>query len=86
MIQVLTTNVGADNNHVIGRRDTKTGIKANSRIGDPSGIVRERKGAYGCVERASGVAPQGEEPDRGVETTSSEAKKGVLPSAVLPPA
>ena len=52
---ILTSNVGADNNYVISRRDTKTGIKAQSRIRDTSGVVDERIKANGRVTTAGGA-------------------------------
>jgi hypothetical protein len=55
VVQLLTTNVSANHNNVIGRRDTKTGIKAHTRISDASGIVRERTKAHGGVAASSGA-------------------------------
>jgi hypothetical protein len=39
VVYILTSDVGADNNNVIGGRDTKTGIKAQGRIRDTGCII-----------------------------------------------
>jgi hypothetical protein len=53
---VLTTNVRADHNNVIGRGDIKAGIEAHSGVGNTCGVVQERKVAQGRVAASRGTA------------------------------
>jgi hypothetical protein len=59
VIHVLATDVIANNDNAIRTGNIKAGIKAQGCIGDASGIVLERKGAYGCVAVSGGAVKTG---------------------------